>query len=614
MGNRRVILFFLCGIAFCAFLIWGLPRYYAYMPVKPEAVAVLTDSDLSGVERVTIDHGDARIGLRLRAGRWMLEEPFQAQVERGAVLRLLDLFESSRVKDALGFHELRKRELSLKEFGLAPPRTHVVLDGAERHEFFLGAVTPLGKEVFARSGQDDRVLVVSGDLSGSLPRTADDIRSRRLVGDVGGGGFSAIEIRAPERPFIRLSRESGTWRLTQPVDAPAAAAKVTALLGTLEGARVTMFIWPTVSNVMDVAESEAAFRTRLGVYGLGADTGTHIQLQSAPDGDPVKIVFGAPVEDAAGFTYVLMHGGTAIGAISNEVVGAVRLKPGDLRDMRLFTEPPASINRLHVSFGKEIFVLAQTDSLWRFETPMSDVADQVAAGQVVKSLLNLCADAIDEGLAADGRRDTAGPEQPISRVEVFTGAESRRFSIMPADADSRMLGVVFTNSPSVFRVAASNMPSALVSTIGMLGLRDKTVLALPERSLRRITVKRGKEQTEIVERNSQDAAWRAGEGSPGKVDSERLHAVVGLLEKFKADRIEKLGATLEDIEAYGLRDPWLTLSADVDAADAVRKTVLVGKEAWFGRRYAMVRGLDILFTLSPETLEVLGGRLVDPLQ
>jgi hypothetical protein len=45
----------------------------------------------------------------------------------------------------------------------------------------------------------------------------------------------------------------------------------------------------------------------------------------------------------------------------------------------------------------------------------------------------------------------------------------------------------------------------------------------------------------------------------------------------------------------------------------VRKTLLIGKEAGFGKRYAMVRGLDVLFVLDKETLDVLAARLVEPL-
>jgi len=82
---------------------------------------------------------------------------------------------------------------------------------------------------------------------------------------------------------------------------------------------------------------------------------------------------------------------------------------------------------------------------------------------------------------------------------------------------------------------------------------------------------------------------------------------------LKANRIEKLGLSLDDIDAYGLRSAWLEVSVDVDAADAVRKTLLVGKEAGFGKRYAMVRGLDVLFVLDEEALRVLSARLVEPL-
>ncbi|MDD4101936.1 MAG: DUF4340 domain-containing protein [Kiritimatiellae bacterium] len=613
MGNRRIILFFLCGIAVCSFLIWGLPRYSAFVSVKQDAVAVLTEQDLSEVERVTVDHGDARIGLCLAGGRWMMEAPFQAQVDRGAVLQLLDHFESSRVQDSLSFHELRKRELSLKEFGLAPPRTRVVLEGKERHEFSFGSATPLGNGIFARAGQQEHVLVFPCDLYESIPRTADDIRSRRLVGD-SDGQITAIEISAPERPFIKLSKESGTWRLIQPVAAPAADDKVEALLGVLTAARVSRFIWPTVSNVMDVAESEAAFRTRLGIYGLRKDAGTQIQLQVERMEEPVQIAFGIPVKETEGFSYVLMHGETAIGAVSNAVVEAVKLSPRNLRDMRLFTDPPATLSRLHVTFGQDVFVLSKSDAQWRFETPMSDMADQAAVAQSIKGLLSLSAEEIEDELANEVSRDRHARSQPISLVEIVSGAKAFRFSIMPEEADNSMLRVVFTNSPAVFRVAASNVPSALVSTMGMLGLRDKTVLALPASSLRRITVKRGKSQDVVLERLNQDAAWRVGDGVAGSVAEARLNALIGLLENLKADRIEKLGASLEDIENYGLLDPWLSLSVDVDAVDAVRKTLLVGKEAWFGKRYAMVRGLDILFVVSSETLETLGGPLIEPLQ
>jgi hypothetical protein len=75
-----------------------------------------------------------------------------------------------------------------------------------------------------------------------------------------------------------------------------------------------------------------------------------------------------------------------------------------------------------------------------------------------------------------------------------------------------------------------------------------------------------------------------------------------------ANRIERLGAG--DLAAYGLDDPWMETSVDLQAADALRKVVLVGRELPDGGRYAMLRGHDAVFVLGPETVRVLGLRLV----
>lgn len=615
MGNRRVILFLLAGIAVCALLLWGAQRRVRFFPAAGKTKAVLVEHVLDGVDRLTVERGDARIGLRKQGGLWEMEAPFAARVDQGAVARLLDAFESERVTDALSFQELRRRELSLKEFGLAAARTHVVLSGPQqRDEFLFGAFTPLGSEVYVRMNGLDQVLVVPSGLYGLLPRTADDLRSRRLAHG-NRALLRSIELRVPGKPFIKLSKETGTWRLVQPSPAPASDAKVESLLDVVYGASVARFVWPTVSNVMDVAESESALRTRMELYGFGADTGMQLQVQEAGSSQPSKIVFGRPLDGDAGLTYILLPGGDAIGAVSNSVADAFRVQPAGLRDTRLFSELPGRVRRLQVYFGDLLYVLTQTNSLWRLEAPVSDVADQAVVKETVERLLRLDAESVDEGGPEGQPRQRADSEEgvPLSHVELFTEQDALRFMVAPDDVGERYLRITFTNAPAVFRVAASNVPPALVSMVGLLSLRDKTVLALPKESLRRITLKREGGAAEAVERETGAAVWRLGEGQSGRLMPERLSALLGRLSDLKADRIEKLGLSPGDPDAYGLRAPWLEVSVDVDAVDTVRKTVLVGKEAGFGKRYAMVRGLDVLFVLSGETVAGLSARLVETL-
>ncbi len=613
MGNRRVILFLLAGIAVCALLLWGVHRRERFVPADSKTRTVLAEHPLDAVENMVVDRGDTRIELRRSQGRWEMHAPFPARVDQGAVARVLDAFENAKVTDALSFQELRRRELSLKEFGLAPPSVRVTLRTAQRaDDFVFGSRTPLGREVYVRVNDLQQVFVVPLELSQVLPRTADDLRSRKLAQGER-ALLRGIEVRSPGRPFIKLSKETGTWRLVQPAPASASDEKVDALLDALYNARVARFVWPTVSNVMDVAEADAAIRSRLEVYGFGAESAIQVVLQEAAPAPASKIVFGHPLDDSAALTYALLQNGEAIGAVSNEVVKQFQLLPSELRDKRLFFEKPDSVRRLEISFGDLLFVLAQTNAVWRLQAPVSDLADQRAVQDTVGQLLRLKAESVIDEMP-ELRRGNGELSPPVSHVELMTEQGSLRFAIAPEDYEGALYRVTFTNAPAVFLVASSNMPPALVSMLGLLGLRDKTVLALAPGSIRRIAVKRSATaETDVLQREEGGTVWRLGEGKTGKVAAGRLASWLACVETLSADRIEKLGLSPEVLDAYGLRSPWLEVSVDVDVADAVRKTLLVGKEAGFGKRYAMVRGLDVLFVLGERELRTLSARLIDPL-
>jgi hypothetical protein len=612
MGNRRVILFLLAGIAACALLLWVVQRRERFFPEESKVKAVLFEEPLDAVDNIAVERGETRMELRRQDGVWSLYAPFSSRVDQGAVTRLLDAFESARVSDALGFLDLRRRELSPKEFGLSPASVRVVLKGAQRtDEIRFGALSPLGKEVYARMNQLDQVLVLPASLCAVLPHSADDLRSRKLL-HCDRALLRTIEIRTPGRPFIKLSKETGTWRLVQPAPGQASDEKVESLLDRLYDARITRFVWPTVSNVMDVAETDSALKARMELYGLGADAAVQIHMQES-GASPSKLVFGRPLDDSDSLCYALLQGGDTIGAVSNDVPKAFDVTTADLRDTRLFFEKPDAVRRLQIGLGDQIFVLAQTNAVWQLQAPISDVADQRAVKDSVELLLRLKADRILDGVNAEVSSAGGEVSPPISHVELVSDQTALRFSISSDDYEGRYFRIAFTNAPTVFLVASSNVPPAFVGMIGLMGLRDKTVLSLPAESVRRITVRRANGECSMLQCEQGSSVWRLGEGVTGKVNGAHLGVWLSRVVMLRADRIEKLGLSLEDLDAYGLRSPWLEISLDVDVSDALRKTLLIGKDAGFGKRYAMVRGLDVLFVLDEETLRVLSSALVEPL-
>ncbi len=611
MGNRRIILFLLTAIAICSVLLWSLNQKQRTFGMQGKARARLVDEALGRIERLTIDRGDARMRLELTKGRWHLTAPFPAQVEQGTVARLLDAFESARIRDTVAFQELLRRELSLRDFGLSPARFHVAMEGAQRSEAFLfGAFTPLGNELYLQVDGSDRILVVSATLHDAIPRTADDLRSRKLLHGVR-SAVQTLEVRSPGTPFIALSKESGTWKLVQPSAMPADGERVEALLDTLYGAKLSHFVWPTVSNVMDVAMTDSSLKTRMGLYGLGTDSGIQISVQEKGGTPPAKVFFGHALDGLAALCYTLLPGGEAIGAVSNSIAEAFRLSVDSLRDSRPFHGSAAGVRRIQIQLGDTPFVLTQTNGLWRFEAPVSDEADQAAVRDTVERLLRIKADTILENVTDLALAKHERP-LPVSQVEMIADPCVWRFQILPGDLEGAFHHLIFTNTPTFYRVAVSNLPPALVSMAGVFGLRDKSVLSLPRASLRRIAVLRDGVSVLAVERVSGEAPWHLGDGTAGQIVEERLQALITCFENLRADRIEGVGLTPERSATYGLREPWLEINIDVESQDAVRKTLLVGRDAGFGKRYAAVRGLDVLFVLDASALQVLGTRFLEP--
>ena len=616
MGNRRVLYFLASCILFCLALLWAIQqRRVRSFSKSDKSRARLIEQALDGVERITVEHGDARIGLLRRGAEWELVAPFPARVDQGAVARMLDGFETARVTDALSFQEVRRRELTLRDFGLAVPRTRVELAGREGvNRVLFGAFTPHGTDVYLLMNGLEQVLAVPSPLYRVLPRTADEVRSRSLVCG-NRARIRSLEMRMSGHPFIRLSKEQGTWRLTQPAAAPASDARVEALLDVLYREPVERFVWPTVSNVLDVAGSEADFKLRLELYGLGAESGLQVQVEEVGGTAAERVVFGRTVEGAAALTYVLLPGGNAVGAVSNAVAQAFRLLPADLRDPRVFAGVRGVVRRLDIYVGDNLFVLSRTNALWRIEAPVSDAADQEVADEAVSRLLRLEAEGVEEAASPEAQAGTAAPSRyaPVSHVVLFGDQGETRFTVTRAEPDAPFVRLAFTNSAALYRVAASNLPSVFMSQDGLMSLRDKTVLALPETTVRRVTLKRADGSVETAQRDSAADVWRLADGQTGVLSAERLGRLLKSLTSLRAERIEKIGLTPEEGHVYGLTRPWLEMSVDVDAKDSVRKTLLVGDEADLGSRYAVVRGLDVLFVLGGDAVAELAAHWIEPL-
>lgn len=564
---------------------------------------MLAGQSVEALERVTVERGDLYMDVRRRRYGWEMHSPFAAQVDQAAVARWLDAVEGASVLDRVRFSEMGRRGVSLRDFGLAPPVARVTFHGEGWSSMLLvGQPGPMGKEVFVRDAGLEEVWAVPEALAARLPGRVDDWRARELVaGDR--ARLRVLEIKAPGRPFVRLSKETGAWRLLQPADEPADDRKVEALLDALYAARVVRFVWPSVQNVSDLLATDAALKARMEVYGLGAETALQVTVQEAAGAEPCKVAFGNRCDGEESLRYVLMSGGGTVGAVSNAVFEAFLGLPSDLRDLRLFAEALERVRRVEAAVGDGLlFVLTQKDALWQMESPVAVRMDQVRFAAALGRLLNLTAE------STEARSGEPEHQEPVSRVEVQT--DGGVFKATFSRAGEHLYQVTMTNRLMTYHVAASNAPLAFLEGAALLDLCDKAMLSLPDGAIRRVSVKRPDGSGESLQREGgAGAGWRAV-GEAREIDAGALEAFIAKASRLVAERIEAPLAAAAGADPYAFRTPWLEITLDVDSADAIRKTVIIGKEAPEGGRYAAIRGQDIGFVLGEETLAVLQRPLV----
>jgi hypothetical protein len=333
--------------------------------------------------------GSPAAELSKASGSWRLVEPFHASADSRTVLRLLDLLAFAPVRDSMEDSELERLGRSRSDFGLDTPRATVRARGPKgAAELRFGSETPAGDGVYAEVAGDKAVFVVDTNVFAAACHDAGGLRSRSLF-TIGADEIGAFDVRRSEGSFMRFSRDGEKWRMTQPQDAPASAAKVKKFLDTVLEARAADFVWPVgASN-----ETDTASVALLAGYGLDPESAVTVTLKGT-DGVDRLLSLGREADN--GFVYALAHNGGAVVTVAASFKDFVLDGADGFLDTRLFPYDEASVRALSVCDGAEHYLLARDDDgSWRLDAPVAAPADPDEVASLVGRILSLHSSAAD---------------------------------------------------------------------------------------------------------------------------------------------------------------------------------------------------------------------------
>jgi hypothetical protein len=554
----------------------------------------LLDVPPSEVGRVEISGGEAPLSFRREGEGWSLVEPPDAPADPSRVDALIEALRAlPRPANA------RPLEGPPKEYGLDPPVRTIRLykDGASQPLATLEVGKALGSGRYVRAAGRPDVEVVDALPLATVDQPLADWRDHAVF-RLPGFKVDELEIVGDGRT-IQARREGDRWQLLRPIRAPGDTPRIESLLGGLTSLRIA----PGAEGF--VAESVEDFEK----YGLD-EPAWRVTLRSLAGGegrDDVLLV-GDPVPDHSGRFYARRGGSDGVIAIEGRGLARLGEDAHVLRSRRVAVIDPSRVTRIRVESGGVVHEILRDGREWTLGEPSRAPADPALVHALLGELNALEAfDLLDPEAAPE-----PGLARPSAVVSVWEEDESGepdvRLTLGRRNGAARTLYARAEGDPAVLALPIDALDEDFRDPLAFI---EHQVVTQPSPS-RGLTLRREGRTFRLLAPPASPrdyASWKLAEPVRAAVDPEAVGLLDAVAGNVRAERVVEVGTP--DRARFGLDEPWAVLSQQTAPGVEAAPPLVVGDPVpdGGGSRYAMVEGRDLVFTLPPATVAILGSEL-----
>lgn len=570
-------------------------------PLDPEAVVEIS---------LASGQNDAPAITLVRDGEfWRMTAPYAgALCDSAAVSRLLDAAQSLRVLTPLEAGSVGNwtpwRLLSLKTpdrtvacgLGLPPNAP----DAAGRASFNLSQALAVTR---------GHLVSVEASALARLPATPAELRTKALL-PVVPARLESLEWRAPGRPFTRAQRlPNAHWNVTRPFPFEPKSQPVEAALTALTApAVITAYIQPADSQPLAAATpvdltSEAA----LAAYGLDEERALRLTAHARGLRTSVTLRFGKEDPKAPGTVFCLLDGYRAIVTVPKaipDLFGSGGPFATDFRNLPVLGDVPVpGVLSLRVAPSDAPVSLLKRSGAWQMERPFKLPADTAILSAFTASMTALTGDLVGVD---------PPPLVPLAEVTLAPDADeptrgAATLVFYPTQSEEHLYAYR-QDQGRLYRLARKALPELLLKPTPERALLDRTLLALPAATIRRIAILRRDGTQTAIARAADTLSWELQSPKGDYIDNAALDAWLTALADLKAERILRDAPTaLSALQPYGLDTPALRITIDLDGqGDALRRVLSIGTEhPETHLSPALIQGRPVLYEIDAETRALL---------
>lgn len=593
-------------------VVWVLTRIVQPTGGEKDATSrLLPDDLLQEPSSLSITRGSFTAELVRDGHSWEIRKPIAAAADRSVILRVFSLLENARRAETITQDELRRRELTTASYGLSEPRASVTISNATSvRTVWFGDDAPLGNRVYVSVSGSHDIIAITRDLFDGLPV---DLAALRDTAAFRGDPMRTrqVEIRRLEKPFIKLVRAGNEWLLQQPIETDADPRIVDAMLRSLYELRVRRFISDAATDSATTLASTNPVAAGLLAYGLTPDEAS-AQVDVIHGAAPVHgILFGKQTPDVADEVYAKLTTSDSIFTVPKTALDSVLIELDDLRSRTLFSITPRQTLFLRLQAQDKRVLLRRADTgLWHLTEPMQWPADQAMISDLLNQIVALKVDTFPNRIDLDSEPVNAGFDSPAFVIQIGQAIEeldektSNRLLFAEQQSARDTIDVRRASDSEVFGVLASSVQDIISHAGDPFYYADHTVLAVDPASIQTITTLTH-DGDKISIRRSEHDTWSTEPASSQSVNPAAMESIMFHAANLRAESID--GFLPTSLDAYGLERPAHTITFGLTGTNGIQRSILIGKAVsqTGDAYYAAIRGQDLLFQVSRETVSAL---------
>jgi Domain of unknown function (DUF4340) len=342
---------------------------------KQEKVFVGLEADKIEEIKVRSEKGDTT-SVKKESGAWQMTAPVAAKADESEVSGIttsLGQIAVARVID--------ENPSDLKEYGLATPRIEINFKASgdkDYRKLYIGEKSPTGADLFAKRNDEKKVFLIPAFQESSFNKGTFDLRDKTLW-KFERDKVDSLDIVTGAKS-LAMTRATGDWKITRPVEARADFGAVEGLIGRLQTAQMK-------SIVTEQAPSPADLKK----YGFDKpDATVNLTTGSAR----ATLVVGGKADDNT--VYVRDESRPAVMTMDKSLADELKKNADEFRKKDLFEFRSFNANRVEITRNGQTVAFEKTKGtgenapdVWKRMSPTAGDVDKEKIDNMLSRLSNM---------------------------------------------------------------------------------------------------------------------------------------------------------------------------------------------------------------------------------